>query len=341
MQFFSNFLNQISSFDIKNHYVLVFTILAGVSSLYAVWREGRKDGFSEEKLFDNYILSIFVALLFSRIFYAVEARFLFGPFLQHVFYFWRAGFNIEGFILGFIAGAFALSFAYKWSLFRIFDIYALALSLGGSIFLAGMRLLVGDAVLYIPALILFLFYIIFSFLRLGKILSGLTFMVFLNLVVLLKEISTNFGSGGLIFNSTLVTIGLLTLIFRLRKNMKSKRNLPADIFSKLKDGLLKKNKRVASQQKLLDAEDPYLQAGRTEGNADEIDEAHLEDNFKTVVDAQKGVLGKVSDGVKRALGKMEKGEYGMCEKCGAPIDAARLEAYPEATLCSDCARKEE
>jgi len=98
MQFLSNFLNQISSFDIKNHYVLIFTILAGFFSLYAVWREGRKDGFSEEKLFDNYILSIFVALLFSRVFYAVEARFLFGPFLQHVFYFWLSGFNIEGFI---------------------------------------------------------------------------------------------------------------------------------------------------------------------------------------------------------------------------------------------------
>jgi len=169
----------------------------------------------------------------------------------------------------------------------------------------------------------------------------LTFIVFLNLILLLKEVSKNFFSGGLLFNSTLVTIGLLTLIFRLRRNMKSKRNLPVDILAKLKEGLLRKNKRVVSQQRLMSTEDPYLQKGRTEGNSDDVDEAHLEDNFKTVFDAQKGVLEKVSDSVKRALGKMEKGEYGVCEKCGAPIDAARLKAYPEATLCSDCARKEE
>jgi RNA polymerase-binding protein DksA len=120
-----------------------------------------------------------------------------------------------------------------------------------------------------------------------------------------------------------------------------KRKLPIDLFSRLKEALQKKNKRLDKQQKLLDAEDPYMQAGRAEGNADEVDEAHLEDNFKTMVDAQKDVVGKISENVKKALGKMSKGDYGLCERCGAPIDPARLQAYPEATLCSDCARKEE
>ena len=123
--------------------------------------------------------------------------------------------------------------------------------------------------------------------------------------------------------------------------MNIKRRLPADIFSKLRDSLIKKDKRLDKQQKLLDDQDPYMQEGRTVGNADEMDEAQLEDNFKTTVDAQKDLVGKVSDSVKKALGKMDKGEYGTCEKCGASIDPARLKAYPEATLCSDCARKEE
>jgi len=341
MQILDKIISQISSFSIQGHILEVFIIFGFIISLYVVWREGRRDGFLEEKLFDNYLLSFIVALFFSRIFYAISARFLLVPFIQHVLYFWTPGFNLEGFVLGFITGIFALSFLYKWSLFRIFDIYSLALSLGGSVALLGVQFSVGGGDLYLPIAVLFLFYLVFSFLRLGRILSGLTFVVFLNLGLLLREYIGGFGSGGLLFNSILVTIGLLTLIFRLKKNMASKRNLSADVFSKLKDTLLRKDKRIGKQQKLLNDVDPYLQAGRAEGNADEIDEAHLEDNFKTVVDAQKSLLDRVGVNVKKALGKMERGEYGMCEKCGAPIDSARLKAYPEALLCSDCARKEE
>lgn len=41
-------------------------------------------------------------------------------------------------------------------------------------------------------------------------------------------------------------------------------------------------------------------------------------------------------GVERALEKFDKGTYGLCEKCGRPIEAARLEALPDATLCLSC-----
>jgi RNA polymerase-binding transcription factor len=40
--------------------------------------------------------------------------------------------------------------------------------------------------------------------------------------------------------------------------------------------------------------------------------------------------------VERALAKMEAGTYGICERCGNPIGAERLEAIPWATLCIDC-----
>ncbi|HDN79884.1 MAG: hypothetical protein DRI61_08880 [Chloroflexi bacterium] len=42
------------------------------------------------------------------------------------------------------------------------------------------------------------------------------------------------------------------------------------------------------------------------------------------------------DSIKRALRAIEKGTYGICERCGAPIDPARLEARPDATLCLKC-----
>jgi len=40
--------------------------------------------------------------------------------------------------------------------------------------------------------------------------------------------------------------------------------------------------------------------------------------------------------VAHALHKFEQGTYGMCDICGQPIDPARLEALPQATLCLNC-----
>jgi DnaK suppressor protein len=40
--------------------------------------------------------------------------------------------------------------------------------------------------------------------------------------------------------------------------------------------------------------------------------------------------------VESALERMEKGTYGLCERCGEDIDYARLEAIPYATLCIRC-----
>ena len=36
--------------------------------------------------------------------------------------------------------------------------------------------------------------------------------------------------------------------------------------------------------------------------------------------------------IEHALGKFDSGTYGLCDNCGQPIDPARLEALPQATL---------
>jgi YteA family regulatory protein len=43
-------------------------------------------------------------------------------------------------------------------------------------------------------------------------------------------------------------------------------------------------------------------------------------------------LQKIED----ALANLEKGQYGICRRCGQEISRARLEALPETTLCLDC-----
>ncbi len=40
--------------------------------------------------------------------------------------------------------------------------------------------------------------------------------------------------------------------------------------------------------------------------------------------------------VEHALHKFEVGTYGLCDSCGQPIDPARLEALPQASLCVSC-----
>jgi DnaK suppressor protein len=45
--------------------------------------------------------------------------------------------------------------------------------------------------------------------------------------------------------------------------------------------------------------------------------------------------------VKKALDRIEKGTFGVCEKCGEDISVKRLKARPVTTLCIDCKTKEE
>lgn len=49
---------------------------------------------------------------------------------------------------------------------------------------------------------------------------------------------------------------------------------------------------------------------------------------------------KVQD-IDSALRSIEKGQYGICERCGNPIEAGRLEVKPDATLCVKCQQEVE
>lgn len=38
------------------------------------------------------------------------------------------------------------------------------------------------------------------------------------------------------------------------------------------------------------------------------------------------------------LSRISQGTYGICERCGNPIDGDRLAVLPETTICIECAR---
>ena len=53
-----------------------------------------------------------------------------------------------------------------------------------------------------------------------------------------------------------------------------------------------------------------------------------------------GAVAVIPAGVEHALRKFEEGTYGLCDSCGQPIDPARLEALPQASLCLSCKAKQ-
>jgi RNA polymerase-binding protein DksA len=78
--------------------------------------------------------------------------------------------------------------------------------------------------------------------------------------------------------------------------------------------------------------------GEVDVDADEGDPdlAEREKNLALLM-----VMERKLESVNMALRAIDKGRYGICERCGNPIDPARLEVRPDATLCLDCQREVE
>ena len=65
----------------------------------------------------------------------------------------------------------------------------------------------------------------------------------------------------------------------------------------------------------------------------------LEDS--EVVDALGNEAREELEKVSRALRRMDDGNFGLCSECGAAIATGRIEAYPYANECIECATLEE
>ncbi len=97
----------------------------------------------------------------------------------------------------------------------------------------------------------------------------------------------------------------------------------------------------------LEEERGQLQTQLAELDGDEGDLAY-DENFadsaqvsgqQSANRALAGQLGDTLGDVERALGKIDDGTYGTCERCGKPIGEARLEAMPATRLCIDDANR--
>ena len=108
-------------------------------------------------------------------------------------------------------------------------------------------------------------------------------------------------------------------------------NLNRPNIDKIRRKLLRQEKEVEEELKQIQKDDPVLESGLLEsvepGSASWMADVHS----KTI--ALKGSLSKTLSNVKLSLNKLNKGTYGICEKCGQQIEEERLLVFPTATLC--------
>ncbi len=118
--------------------------------------------------------------------------------------------------------------------------------------------------------------------------------------------------------------------------MKEKMDKPDVSFSLLKA-------RLESERKRLNGELKQLQSSvrpadeRREGSPFGKREEEATESFELErrLTLEKRILEQLA-GVEHALKKFADGTYGLCDNCGKPIDPARLEALPQASLCLEC-----
>lgn len=65
------------------------------------------------------------------------------------------------------------------------------------------------------------------------------------------------------------------------------------------------------------------------------DAAQTTSERSNVLSLAEGLSTRLED-VRSALDRLEKGNYGRCERCGKEINPERLEAIPTARLCISC-----
>lgn len=70
-------------------------------------------------------------------------------------------------------------------------------------------------------------------------------------------------------------------------------------------------------------------------DADMEEKADESQEYENLLSLEHSLELKLKD-VNQALEKIEKGEYGICERCGKQIEQDRLMAYPGGRLCISC-----
>ncbi|AZS42563.1 General stress protein 16O [Microbacterium oleivorans] len=105
------------------------------------------------------------------------------------------------------------------------------------------------------------------------------------------------------------------------------------------DRLRARELELRAQLSRLDADDAALRVDRSDATADDEHDPEgstLSGEWQRV-DALRASTRDELAQVAMALARVDAGTYGVCERCGREIPAARMEVRPQATMCVACA----
>lgn len=306
-------------------------VTAIIFAIYLFWRLARSQGFLEETIFDLAFLVLLGVVIGGRIYYIIQ-----GENILDFKFSW----------LGIYLGAYFLGNLYikryKFSFWKLADLGVFSFLIINLVYFGASYNWYQLGAFLVLSLYLF-------WLFKNKFAVGFYFLNFLFFASIFRIIQGSLSEKQslffFIFPLAFIVFSLIELRVIYQKqernflfDFKEAMALTKDFINRMKQKLLGQLKEAEDQAVLLQSEDPYFEPGRTEANAEEMGEAG-EDLGHQEVEVSRGFLQEKIEQIKKALGLIEKGGYGICEKCGQPIDRARLEANPEATRCIECEKE--
>lgn len=129
---------------------------------------------------------------------------------------------------------------------------------------------------------------------------------------------------------------------KTKKIFKNKKEIsfPMHLLNPVRNFLSSSLHILQKRKKQVERDDPFNDQDRVMDNASpDTDAAEQSGHAKT--SAIKHVLERKINQTKKALARLRKGKYGICEDCGQMIDTDRLSVFPEATFCKNCQAKRE
>jgi len=103
-----------------------FLVLAYLAATFILWREGRRQGYQEEKLLDLSVISLIAAIIGARAYFVLLNWDLFRGEPVTAFFFWQGGLAYQGALFAVLLVGYFFVRAWKWSFFQVADIAATA-----------------------------------------------------------------------------------------------------------------------------------------------------------------------------------------------------------------------
>ena len=131
-------------------------------------------------------------------------------------------------------------------------------------------------------------------------------------------------------------------VIKNKKTLKNKVEIgfPRTLLKPVRNFLSSSLHILQKRKKQIEKDDPFKDQDRVMDNASpDTDAAEQFGHAKT--SAIRHELERKINQTKKALARLKKGKYGICEDCGQMIDTDRLSAFPEATYCKKCQIKRE